>query len=260
MVDGCLDKTAEAVEKLGSRAVVCYEATERISQEMDRLTDRLEQAEHRVRGTISIATVNSIGIYMLPDLLKEFKEEYPEVRIKIDFKTARESTDMLQAGKVDFSIITWNRKYDNLTSVPLRTNKMFLVGPPDHPLAGGERLSPRQLEKYPFIGFEEGTPTRTMVDTLFKRMAIDVDYTMESGNAATIKHMVLAGMGLAFLPDVAVGQEIRDERLRRLDVPTMVMAQEITLYYKKSRSLSATKQEFIQFLKERSGPTHTRRQ
>jgi DNA-binding transcriptional LysR family regulator len=238
---------------------IVYQSAELISQEVDRLTDRLEQAEHRVRGTISIATVNSIGIYMLPDLLKEFKEAFPEVRIKIDFKSARESTDMLQAGKVDFSIITWNRKHDNLTAVPLRTNKLFLVGPPDHPLAGSERLSPRELEKYPFIGFEEGTPTRTMVDALFKRMAIDVDYTIESGNAATIKHMVMAGMGLAFLPEVAVGQELRDERLSRLDVPTMVMAQEITLYYKKSRSLSATKLEFIQFLKERSAPMHKRR-
>jgi molybdate transport repressor ModE-like protein len=253
-----LNRSKSGVE-LTESGEIMYQSAERISQEVDRLTDRLEQAEHRVRGTISIATVNSIGIYMLPDLLKEFKEEFPEVRIKIDFKSARESTEMLQAGRVDFSIITWNRKYDNLTSVPLRTNKMFLVGPPDHPLAGGERLSPRELEKYPFIGFEEGTPTRTMVDALFKRMAIDVDYTIESGNAATIKHMVMAGMGLAFLPDVAVGQEIRDERLSRLDVPTMVMAQEITLYYKKSRSLSPTKQEFIQFLKEHSAPTRVRR-
>ena len=71
--------------------------------------------------------------------------------------------------------------------------------------------------------------------------------------------MVLAGMGLAFLPEVAVGQEIRDGRLKRLDIPTMAMTQEITLYYKKSRSLSATKQGFIQFMKERSAPTHTRR-
>jgi DNA-binding transcriptional LysR family regulator len=179
--------------------------------------------------------------------------------MKIDFKSARNAIELLQAGKVDICIITWNRKYDDLTAVPLRTNKMFLVGPPEHPLAGMERISPRELEKYPFIGFEQGTPTRMMVDTVFKRLAIDPDYTMESGNAATIKHMVMAGMGLAFLPEVAVGQEIRDDRLIRLDVPTLVMAQEITLYYKKSRSLSATKQEFIKFLKERSAPTHKRR-
>jgi DNA-binding transcriptional LysR family regulator len=253
-----LDRSKSGVE-LTETGEIVYQAAERIKQELEQLMDRLEQAEHRVRGTISIGTVNSIGIYMLPNLLKEFKEAYPEVRIKIDFKGAREAIELLQAGKVDISIITWNRKYDDLATVPLRSNKMFLVGPPDHPLAGEDRLSPRKLEEYQFIGFEQGTPTRAMVDALFKRMAIDVEYTMESGNAATIKHMVMAGMGLAFLPEVAVGQEIRDERLVRLDVPTMVMAQEITLYYKKSRSLSATKQEFIKFLKERSAPTHTRR-
>lgn len=253
-----MDRGKSGVELTESGEIV-FQSAERITQELERLMDRLEQSEHRMRGTISIGTVNSIGIYMLPNLLKEFKEAYPEVRIKIDFKSAREAVDLLQAGKVDIAIITWNRKYEDLTGIPLRSNKMFLVGPPDHPLAGVERLSPREMEKYPFIGFEQGTPTRMMVDALFKRMAIDVDYTMESGNAATIKHMVMAGMGLAFLPEVAVGQEIRDGRLIRLEVPTMAMTQEITLYYKKSRSLSSTKQEFIQFLKERSAPTHMRR-
>jgi len=253
-----LDRRKTGVSLTESGEIV-YEAAERISQELEGLMDRLERAEHRVRGTISIGTVNSIGIYMLPNLLKEFKESFPEVRIQIDFRNAREAIDLLQAGRVDIALITWNRKYEDLVPVPLRSNKMFLVGTSDHPLAGEERVSPRELEKYPFIGFDQGSPTRMMVDALFKRMAIDVDYTMESGNAATIKHMVLAGMGLAFLPEVAVGQEIRDGRLKRLDIPTMAMAQEITLYYKKSRSLSATKQGFIQFMKERSAPTHTRR-
>ncbi|MFH1754663.1 MAG: LysR family transcriptional regulator [Candidatus Latescibacterota bacterium] len=229
---------------------IVYQCAERVYQEMENLKDLLEQTEHQVHGTIAIGTVNSIGIYMLPDLLKGFREAYPEVRIKIEFKSAIEVIDILQAGKVDVAIITWNRKYNDLTAVPLRRNKMFLVGPPDHPLAGIGNISPRELENYPFIGFEKGTPTRMMLDSLFKRMAIDVDYTMESGNVATIKHMVLAGMGLAFLPEVAVGQEIRDERLCRLEIPTMVMSQEITLYHKKSRSLSATKKEFIQFLQK----------
>ncbi|NIM22034.1 MAG: LysR family transcriptional regulator [Candidatus Latescibacteria bacterium] len=238
---------------------IVYQSAERIFQEVERLSDLLEQVEHQIKGSIAIGTVNSIGIYMLPDLLKEFKEAYPDVRITIDFKNAREVIDMVHSGKIDFAIITWNRKYGDLASFPIQTNKMFLVSPPDHPLAGKDGLSPRELEKYPFIGYEEGTPSRTMMDSLFKRMSLNVDYTIESGNVATMKHMVLAGLGLAVLPNVAIGQEIRDGRLIRLEVPTMVMAQEITLYYKKSRPLAPTKQEFLKFLGNRRRPLRVRK-
>ncbi len=238
---------------------IVFQSAERIFQELERLSDSIEQVEHQITGSFSIATVNSIGIYMLPDLLKEFKEAYPEVRISIEFKVSREVLDMVHSGKVDIAIVTWNRKYGDLISIPLQTNKMFLVCPPGHPLLEEARLSPRELEKYPFIGYEEGTPARMMMDALFKRMALDVEYAIESGNTATMKHMVLAGLGLAILPDVTVGQEIRDGRLVRLEVPTLVMAQEITLYYKKSRPLSPTKQEFVEFLRQRTARAPIRR-
>ena len=230
--------------------MVVYHSAERIFQEVDRLKDSLEHVDHRIRGSFSIGTVNSIGIYLLPNLLKAFKENYPEVGITIDFKSAREVIERVQSGKIDIAIITWNRRYPDLLSIPLQTNKMFLVCHPGHPLAQKTRVSPRELEKHEFIGYEEGSPTRIMMDTLFKRMALDVGYMMETSNTATIKHMVLAGLGLAILPETVVGQEIRDERLVRLEVPTLVMAQEITIYFKKGRMVSPTKKDFIDFLQE----------
>ena len=240
-------KTGMELTEFGS---VVYHSAERIFQEVERLNDSLEQVDHKIRGSFSIGTVNSIGIYLLPDLLKAFKENYPEVNINIDFKSARDIIDMVQSGKIDIAIITWNRRYPNLLSIPLQTNKMFLVCHPEHPLAQKDEISPRELEKFEFIGYEEGSPTRILMDALFKRMVLDVGYMMETSNTATIKHMVLAGLGLAFLPETVVGQEIRDRRLIRLEVPTLAMAQEITIYFKKGRMVSPTKKEFIDFLQK----------
>ncbi len=231
---------------------IVYRGAERIFQEVDLLHDSLEEAERLLKGSIAIGTVNSVGIYLLPDLLKAFRHVYPEVRIKVEFKHAREVLEMVQTGKIDIAIITWHRKYGDLAAIPLQRNKMFLVCPPDHPVAQKKRVSPRDLEDYPFIGYEVGSPSRTMMDGLFKRMSLDIEYVMESADVVTIKHMVLAGLGLAILPEVAIGEEIREGQLLRLDVPTLVMAQEVTLYYKARRTLSPTAREFIEFLKEQT--------
>ena len=74
-----------------------------------------------------------------------------------------------------------------------------------------------------------------------------------SSNVATVKHMALAGLGLAILPETAVGAEIRRGQLARLDIPTLYMVQEITAYHKSNRPLTPTRAQFLEKLKEDLG-------
>lgn len=244
---------------LTEAGAAAYQVAERIFPEIDRLHSTLLESERRIRGTVSVGTVNSIGIYLLPRILTRFKEDFPDVGFKIDFKEGEAVLDTLYAGKVDFAILPWNRKYAGLTGTLLTRNKMFLVASADHPLAGAEKVSPRELEKYPFIGYEEGMQTRSMIDAMFKRMALTIEYTIESANSATIKHMVIAGMGLAILPDIAVAPEIRQGLIKRIDVPSLLMSRDVVLYHKTNRTLSATRRKFVDFLIDYFNPSSIRK-
>jgi DNA-binding transcriptional LysR family regulator len=244
---------------LTEAGIAAYHVAERVFHEIDRLQSSLMETTRRIKGMLSVGTVNSIGIYELPRVLTAFKAEFPDVSIKIDFKEAEKVLDLLYSGKVDFAIIPWNRRYTDLTGVKITHNKLFLVAPPDHPLAGRPTVSPRDLEAYPFVGYETGMQTRSMIDALLKRMAISVEYSIESANSATIKHMVMAGMGLGFLPDVAVSSEIRRRQLVRLDIPALMMSRDIVLYYRSNRTLSRTREEFVRFLVDYFNPKTKRR-
>lgn len=236
-----------------------YQVAERVFHEIDQLLVSLRETERRVSGMLSVGTVNSIGIYVLPQVLRAFKAGFPDVRFRIDFKAAEKVFDLLYAGKVDFGIIPWFRQYTGLTGVRLARNKLFLVAPADHPLAGAGPVSPRDLESYPFVGYEEGMETRAMIDSLLKRMSISVEYAIESANPATIKRMVMAGMGLGFLPDVAVGAELRRGQLVRIDIPALAMTRDVVLYHRSNRTPSATGREFARFLQEYFKPKRHRR-
>jgi DNA-binding transcriptional LysR family regulator len=244
---------------LTEAGTIAYQVAERVFQDIDQMLPALQESERQFAGMISIATVNSIGIYELPQFLPAFRSAYPNVRVKIDFQLAGQALDQLNSGKVDFAIIPSSRKYAELTGLNLTRNKMFLVAPPDHPLADRESVSPRDLEAYPFVGFQEGMQTRATIDALFKRMSVSVEYAIESANPATIKHMVLAGMGLAILPDVSVSGELRNGQLKRIDVPMLMMTRDIVLYYKSKRALSATRQEFVNFIRDYFSPKRHRR-
>ncbi len=241
------DRRRSGVEltEAGQRA---FAAAERIFTDVDQLVADLGQSGRQVSGGVSVGTVNSIGMYQLPDVLSEFRTKYPDIRVRVDFRESEGVMDQLFQGKSDIAIVPWQRAYSELKAVPLARHKMFLVAPPDHPLVSLERVSPHDLEKYPFVGYHEGMHTRSMIDALFKRMSLAIEYSIESSNSATIKQMVLAGMGLAFLPEIAVAAELRRGQLARLDVPPLVMHQDVTLYTRKNRSLSRSATEFVQFL------------
>src|SRR5262249_57887335 len=156
--------------------------------------------------------------------------------------------EQLFQGRSGLAIGPWQGPYSGLNAVPLARHKMFLVALPDHPVAVLGRVSLHDLEKFPFVGYHEGMHTRSMIDALFKRMSLNIEYAIESSNSATIKQMVLAGMGLAFLPEIAVVAELRRGQLARLDVPPLIMHQDVTLYTRKNRTLTRTATEFVQFV------------
>jgi len=252
------DRTKSGV-RLTDAGQMAFQVAERTFQDIDQLVADLRATERRFTGAVTVATVNSIGIYVLPETLSAFREAYPDVTVKVDFKEAEDVIELLYSGRADFAIIPWNRKYADMHAIVLRPVKMFLVARPDHPLAGTPSVHPRDLERHAFVGYQQGLVTRSMTDALFKRMGIEVEYAIESANAATIKHMVMAGMGIAIVPDFAVGAELRRKQLLRIDVPTMTMSQELTVYVRKSRTLSPSRAQFLAFLQEYFAPTDRRR-
>jgi DNA-binding transcriptional LysR family regulator len=243
------------VTEAGAQA---YPVAERVFTEIDRMVSRLQATERPFAGAVSVATVNSIGIYVLPDILSRFRRAHPDVRVRVDFKEAEAVVDLVTQNRVDFAIVPWQHRYADLEGIRLTQNKMFLVAPPDHPLAGAEAVSPRDLERYPFVGYEEGMHTRAAIDGLFKRLGLSIEYAMESSNAATLKHMVMAGMGLGILPDFAIAAELRRGQLSRLDLPAVTLSREVMLYLRRNRTLSPTRAEFVTFLREYFGPKRRR--
>jgi LysR family carnitine catabolism transcriptional activator len=251
------NRLKKGVELTESGAVV-FQFAEEVFHDVDRIWNDLEAIERQIKGSLAIGTINSFGIYALPGLLKGFTADYPEVKVSVHFGGARALADMLQSGKVDIGIINGGRRYAGLTAVPLRETKLFLVGRPDHPLGTSETVNPRELENHVFIGHAEESEIRMMMDSFFRRMSLSIEYSLESSNVATIKHMVMAGLGLSILPELAVGDEIRDGRLTRIDVQGLYMGQKMTLYYKSNRTLTPTRREFLNFIQREIGAERER--
>ena len=234
-----LTDTGELVFRYASEMFETYEDMRRA----------MALAEKEVRGPLHIGSVNSIGIYLLPEILTAFHGKFPDVQIHLEMHNSNLVLEMLQENQIDLALIAWNRQYPQLDSAVIMQNDVVLVSSARHPLARKRKPVLKDLANQKFIGYEAGTPTRIMIDSHFKSMGIPVNYVVELSNIATIKQLAISGMGLAFLPRIAVELELKDKVLKSIPVPETHMERPVTLYWKERRVLSRPAQEFIRFLK-----------
>jgi DNA-binding transcriptional LysR family regulator len=96
-----------------------------------------------------------------------------------------------------------------------------------------------------------------MIDSAFKNLGMSLSYVLESTNIATIKHLAIEGMGLAFLPEIAVELELKEKTLRPVAIEGISLERPITLYWKERRSLTRPAEEFIRFTLARAGVSAT---
>jgi DNA-binding transcriptional LysR family regulator len=214
-------------------------------------------AEREVKGPLSIGSVNSIGIYLLPEILTEFHRTFPDVQIHLEMQSSSEVIELLQENHIEVALIAWNRKYPQLASSFIMQNSLMLVGHPKNPLTRKRGVKPEDLSDQKFIGYEAGTPTRMMIDSAFKNLGMSLSYVLESTNIATIKHLAIEGMGLAFLPEIAVELELKEKTLRPVAIEGISLERPITLYWKERRSLTRPAEEFIRFTLARAGVSAT---
>jgi DNA-binding transcriptional LysR family regulator len=224
--------------------------TARMFEGYEEMRRAMVLAEKEVRGPLNVASVNSIGIYLLPPLLTEYHRQYPDVKINLELQSSHRVMELLQDNQVDLALIAWNRQYPLLQSSVIMQNRLVLAAHPRHPLVKKRALSLVDLVGQGFVGYEAGTPTRIMIDTHMKGLGVPLEYILESANIATIKQMVIAGMGLALLPEFAINLELREKALRVLPLPDAEIERPVTVYWKERRVLSRPAQKFLDQLKK----------
>lgn len=238
---------------LTERGELVFRFAAQMFETYDEMKRAMILAEREVRGPLNIASVHSIGIYLLPRILTEYHHRYPDVQINLELQASHRVMEMLQENVVDLALIAWHRQYPLLKSRLVLQNHLLLVAHPKHPLARRRHPRMEDLIEHRFIGYEAGTPTRVMIDAHFKNLGIPLDYVIESSNTATIKQLALEGMGLAFLPAIAVDLEIQQKLLRVIDLKEAELDRPITVYWKERRILARPAQKMLEMLEQLSG-------
>ena len=204
-------------------------AGERVSEFAERIFDLYSEMENSVRdltgeisGALTIGASTTIAEYMLPALLGEFKNRYPEINLRLKVSNSEGIVSMVEHNVIDLGVVESPVSNKNLIVEVCHDDQMVVIAPPDHELVKrGGKVKAAEIVKYPFVSREEGSGTRDVILQYLMDEKVnpgDLTFSLELGSPEAIKGAVEAGMGITIISRSIIDKELKLNTLCELQL------------------------------------------
>jgi len=229
-----------------------YQTAVEVVGAVRRLTDELVAMETPTRGPLTLGAGLTTLQHVLPPLLAPFTRQYPEIDVNVKTGRAHEMVMALENGEVDLAFIAADQfHHPYLEALPLETESIILAVPAHHPLAHAPSpLSVSALDGQPFLLFSPGTYYRDFLDRVFSESSVRPHIRLEVDSFTTLKKMVEAGLGVTFLPESYVQDDVAAGRIVAVPVQELASVRFVTYLLSPPYVQRGTARLFRQFTRE----------
>jgi DNA-binding transcriptional LysR family regulator len=150
-------------------------------------------------GRLRLAATPSCSSYIVPPILKAFHERHPNVALELNSAHTADVLEMVLSRTVQLGFAR-ALKHSRLEMLDLYVEELVPVVNPSHVLASAESVSMIQMAKHPNILFRNGSAYCGLVTSAYVRAEALPNIVMHLPSSDVIRKMVLAGVGISFLP------------------------------------------------------------
>jgi DNA-binding transcriptional LysR family regulator len=206
---------------------------------------------------LQIAAALSISVYFLPDILKRFQRAHPNVIISIRPGHSKEVLDMVLSEEAEIGLAR-SLQHPEVETISLRDDPLLLIA---HPRRGPKHTRRARLEEvasWPLISYERGSSDWTLTQGLFRSAGLVPNIALEVDSIETAKRMVERGLGLSFLPQIAVGRELRTRQLTTVKLlDAEPLRRSLDVVHPRHRPLRTEVRAFLQMVREAANEEET---
>lgn len=218
------------------------------------LLNALSEFSQGIRGELSLGASTIPGEYLLPKLMGDFREDHPHFTLSLKIADTKEIIQDVLQGRVELGMIGAKVNHPSLHYERYEEDEIIVVAPSDHPLARKKRAGFEDLLKEPWIIREEGSGTQMAIENALRKKGKSLkefNVVMEMGSTSSMKEGVKAGLGLAFISERAVEEELNQGRFSRIAVEGMEsISRQIYIVSHRGKTFSPIGMEFLRFLKK----------
>ena len=250
---------------------VYIEAAEEITQIEQRVENYINDLAGLKTGNLAVGASTLFAAYVVPSLITQFNQKFPDVHIQLIEGNTAELEEMLGSNALDFVIDNYH--YDSiLYNKELYCEENILLAVPKH-FAVNEELGMYQLsykniknknylnQKYPavplgrfadlpFIMLTQGNDTRTRGDRLCRNVGFKPNIVLEFNQQSTAYMASSTQLGATFISDILVSQLPAFENLVYYKLDGEEAKRKVFFYYKTHKYKTRVMEEFIRMMHE----------
>ncbi len=201
-------------------------------------------------GCLRVAASPTIGTYLLPAMLGEFKRRQPGLRVIAEIAPSYRVGHALHEHAADVGLVEAPVDSESLVAEVFRTDELVLIVPAAHPWAGRRAILPRELAGQPLIAREPASGTRALVEERLRALGVEITPALELGGVEAIKNAVAAGLGVSFVSRHALELEVRLGILAAIPVRGLNLQRPFYCLRHSRRYASPALEAFLAFVRE----------
>jgi DNA-binding transcriptional LysR family regulator len=183
-----------------------------------RVHDEVASLSNPERGQVAVACVTTVGLFTLPRLILEYRQLYPDVRMRVWSGRVAGVLDRLLDGSSDLGLFSSPVMHPRLVSIPLFEDPVIPVAAPQVAMTLPNPIPLDRLAELDLIVFEAPSRFRTQVDAALEQAGVYARVAMELDSHEAVRTAVSLGYGVALVPREAVTAELESGTLVQLEV------------------------------------------
>jgi DNA-binding transcriptional LysR family regulator len=237
-----LTPAGEVLYKYAKDILALYASAEKVIGEMTGL----------VKGSITIGAGSTIGNYLLPSVISDFRKAHPKIKVHLFVANMQRVIELLNAGNINIGLVEGDVKRHKLVVEKFLSDELLLIVPPHHPWAKRKEVSVTELIDEPFILREAGSGTRQTIEKFLLRHGItlqNMKVSMVLGSTQAIKEAVENGLGVSIISRWSARKEIKFGTLQTLNFKEEKMVRDFSLITYKNSVSSHAIEEFLSYIR-----------
>lgn len=219
---------------------------ERILGEMESARSGLEALSKWGHGRLRVGASTTACQYILPTVMREFRQSYPKCVIRIEPGDHGEQLELLGSGRIDLAIVLEPaREHRELVFVPLFQDELRFIVAPLHPWATAPELTREAIERETLVLYNQTSQTFRLVSEYFREERIALSNTIELGSMEAIKELVKVGIGAGVLAPWVARQELENGSLVSRALGPRKLSRRWGVAYLRGRRLALAEETFV---------------
>jgi DNA-binding transcriptional LysR family regulator len=239
------------LDRLGKK-VVLTQAGEQLLQHAEKILAEMENARESLghlgkwgKGRLRLGASTTACQYVIPPVLREFKESFSAYAISIEPNDTRGMVAALLQHRIDLALSLDPGTEPQLEFHPLFTDELFFLVGAQHPWAVAGHVTHTEIPRQSFILYSKNSVTFRLVEDYFRRDDMVLNTVIEVGSMEATKELVKLGLGVSILAKWVARKEIEEGSLVALPLGRRKLSRRWGILSWRGRRLSLAEETFI---------------